>query len=396
MDEKKKIRSIDFLTPEQLRRKRESDRNNARLARDQKRAYIQNLELRVRHLEQLNYELEQKLAACHCRDVRYSLASALPSNRTKKARMTALEDGNWQRPLTSEETIASTVTGDWTGQVFDAELLQLLANPSLDDSKDIVNQVTAGDPASMQLEPVSIVHCEIPELADGDSTSLSSCPVWCTTPKHIAPTCRLDQVVADLIQSRRSYELTGGNIPEFQERPFPSIPSLLNPIKEADRSPVTSSIVTNIIRVMTVPAVESNLPEQIAILYFMSSVIRWQISPTEANYNSMPAWLRPTPSQIAVPHPIWLDLIVWPNARERLCRDSRYYSQNAIMTEISNESISVNWPYGPSNVLMQENGSDVVLNPAFAAHIKNLDNWSLGPRILEVCVVAHGLYFSMR
>lgn len=203
-------------------------------------------------------------------------------------------------------------------------------------------------------------------------------------PRHIGPTCQLDRVVIDLIQTRRPFELTGGNFEEFRERPFPSVSSLLNPIEEANRSPVTSSIVTNIIQVMTVPILPSNLAEQIAILYFMSSIIRWQISPTEANYNSMPEWLRPTPSQIISPHPPWLDLFVWPKARDRFATSSKYFNQNATMAEVCNESLSVNWPYGPAGTLVAVGQAEMALNPVFESHIKNLNNWSLGPRFLEV------------
>lgn len=220
---------------------------------------------------------------------------------------------------------------------------------------------------------------DFPTIVGPDQFSVEI-PAWSLLPKHSGPTYRLDHVVADLIRNRLPYELTGGNVEEFQEHPFPSIPSLLNPVKEAKRSPVTSSIVTNIIHVATVPTIKSNLPEQLAILYFMSSVIRWQISPTEANFNSLPEWCRPTPSQLAVPHPIWIDLIIWPKLRERLCRETRYHGQGPTIADISCESISVNWPYGPRDVFMHSNNSEIILNPVFEAHIKDLSNWSLGPQ----------------
>lgn len=207
--------------------------------------------------------------------------------------------------------------------------------------------------------------------------------IWLALPQHTKPTCDLDYAILDLIQSRRPYELVGGNIAEFEERPFPSIPSLLNPIDEVVTSPVTSTIVTNVINVMTVPNVESNLPEQIGCLYFMSSIFRWLISPTEANFYSMPSWLRPTPAQLAVPHPMWIDCIIWPKARDRMCRNRRYHGLNGIISKLSNESISVNWPYSLSDILVRDAESNIVLNPMFALHIKNLDNWSLGPKFLD-------------
>jgi hypothetical protein len=212
----------------------------------------------------------------------------------------------------------------------------------------------------------------------------SGSDIWSRLPTHTLPTCPLDEVVTDLIQTRRPYELLGGNSQEFQQRPFPSVHSLLNPEDkmETEKSPVTSSIVTKIIQVMTVPT----LPEQLAILYFMGSVIRWLISPTESNYNSMPEWLRPTPTQISTPHPIWIDLFVWPGARSRMCASQSFHGQNAIMSELCNASLSINWPYQLSDTVMRVNcpDSEIVLTPSFDRHIKDLKNWSVGPKLLDV------------
>ncbi|KAF2120375.1 hypothetical protein BDV96DRAFT_642202 [Lophiotrema nucula] len=184
----------------------------------------------------------------------------------------------------------------------------------------------------------------------------------------------------NLINNRRQLEHVGGNVQEIQRRAFPSVQSLLNPTYEAVRSPVMSTIVNNIIHVMTVPT----LPEHIAILYVMSTVIRWQISPTKANYDSMPHWLRPTPSQLIHPHSIWLDIFTWPKARERMCREAKYQNQHHVLSRICNESISINWPHQPSDMIMKINVSDTILNSIFEGHIRNLKNWTVGKRILDV------------
>src|ERR1700761_7727932 len=57
-----KPRSIDFLTPEQLQRKREGDRKSQRQHRERTRAYIDILERRVRELESKNQLLENDLS----------------------------------------------------------------------------------------------------------------------------------------------------------------------------------------------------------------------------------------------------------------------------------------------------------------------------------------------
>lgn len=53
-------RSIDFLTPEQLQRKRDRDRKSQRQNREQTRAYIKALETKVLELGQTVEDLERK------------------------------------------------------------------------------------------------------------------------------------------------------------------------------------------------------------------------------------------------------------------------------------------------------------------------------------------------
>lgn len=202
--------------------------------------------------------------------------------------------------------------------------------------------------------------------------------VWAAIPRHTTATCLVDSVLLDLTRQRRQQD----NACEFQKAAFPSIQSLLNPCSEqqAKNSPVTFAIVNRIIRVMTV----STLPEQIAILHVMSTVVRWLISPTEANYDAMPEWLRPGAAQLAVPHAAWLDLVVWPRARERLCRWQKYHGQHAVVSAICNESLTINWPYHTADIILHYNGGEAVLNPIFDRHIKNIDNWTIGRKILLV------------
>lgn len=192
--------------------------------------------------------------------------------------------------------------------------------------------------------PVSTWSADPPPRVPSPNSPVN---VWTALPKHTLPTCALDSVLTNLVLSRRLFEASGGNDQEFQKRSFPSIQSLLNPKYDPIKTPVTSTIVNDIIHVMTVPT----LPEQIAILYVMSAVVRWQISPTEANYDRMPAWLRPTPSQLFNTHPAWLDVFIWPKGRERLCREKKYHRKHAIISKICNETLSINWPHKASDMM---------------------------------------------
>ena len=43
-------------------------------------------------------------------------------------------------------------------------------------------------------------------------------------------------------------------------------------------------------------------------------------------------------------------------------------------------TLSLNWPYEPMEVVLQGQLPDeLVLNPAFERHLRDLNNWSLGP-----------------
>jgi hypothetical protein len=53
------------------------------------------------------------------------------------------------------------------------------------------------------------------------------------------------------------------------------------------------------------------LAERAATVYIMHRLMRWQLWPTPHTYALLPVWLRPSVSQILVPHQHWLDYLVW-------------------------------------------------------------------------------------
>ncbi|KAF2692139.1 hypothetical protein K458DRAFT_381965 [Lentithecium fluviatile CBS 122367] len=113
----------------------------------------------------------------------------------------------------------------------------------------------------------------------------------------------------------------------------------------------------------------------------MSTIIRWHISPTRANYASIPPWLRPTPAQIIYPHAPWLGMFVWPRGRDRFVQHARYQNAHDTMARLGNESLSINWAHKPADMFMNAEAADrpdIVLNPIFERHIRNLDNWTVG------------------
>lgn len=42
-------------------------------------------------------------------------------------------------------------------------------------------------------------------------------------------------------------------------------------------------------------------------------------------------------------------------------------------------TLSLNWPYEPTDALLKKSDGELVINPVFETHLRNLQNWSLGP-----------------
>ena len=113
----------------------------------------------------------------------------------------------------------------------------------------------------------------------------------------------------------------------------------------------------------------------------------------------MPDWLRPTAAQIVTAHPAWVDVMAWyllyfhvfqhllkfprPKARDRLCRETIYHDKYEAFKDVSNRTISINWPYEPKDTLVQSSPNELIINPVFITHVRNLDNWTYSAEFLE-------------
>ncbi|KAI5457983.1 hypothetical protein BGZ63DRAFT_492842 [Mariannaea sp. PMI_226] len=194
--------------------------------------------------------------------------------------------------------------------------------------------------------------------------------------KHSAPTCPLDSLLLDFLSERRQRAADGISVQEVVGPRYPSVSSLLNPAQSVYSHPL-SKVFTDILS--TFPDI-SNLPERVAVLYVMFLVMRWQIAPTQENYERLPEWIVPLPSQLNTPHPAWVDHIPFPRMRDRLSRDftpALYAFDNFFIPYTT--TLSLSWPYEDTDTLIQNpEGDELMINPVFERHLRNLDNWKLG------------------
>ncbi|KAI1781054.1 hypothetical protein F4818DRAFT_436245 [Hypoxylon cercidicola] len=208
------------------------------------------------------------------------------------------------------------------------------------------------------------------------------------------PTCPLDNLLLDFLHERRQRAAEGVPAREVVGPRYPSVSSLLNPANSALSHPL-SKVFTDILAAF--PGI-SGLPERVAVLYYMFLVMRWQVCPSRDNFAMLPAFARPTPSQLAVPHPAWIDHLPFPRMREALARGC---GRGDGVAECLFDhffipfttTVSLNWPYEPTDALLRSpDGADLLINPVFERHLRRLENWTLGDAFDEAFPRLRGTY----
>ncbi|KAJ5620743.1 hypothetical protein N7510_004727 [Penicillium lagena] len=204
-------------------------------------------------------------------------------------------------------------------------------------------------------------------------------PAFAAPIRNVSPTCPLDTILLDFLHHRQREAAQGVPRQKLVGPPYPSVSSLLNPEKSVNSHPA-SKVFTDILR--TFPDI-SAIPEQVAVLYIMFLLMRWQIYPTQENYERLPEWYTPRPSQLFQPHPPWMDYVPFPRMRDRLVASHQDYPFENWFIPFT-RGLSVNWPYEATDCLLSTGDSDeLLINPVFERHLRNLANWSLGPLFAE-------------
>lgn len=214
------------------------------------------------------------------------------------------------------------------------------------------------------------------ELIDtGDATS-GFVPRYAASIRTCAPTCPLDSLLLDFLNERRQRAAEGHPVQEVIGPRYPSVSSLLNPAQSAYSHPL-SRVFTDILAKF--PEL-SGLPERVAVLYILFLDMRWQVSPTKENYERMPPWMRPLQCQITTAHPAWVDHLPFPGMREKLIRlynPEEYHFDNFFLPYTT--TLRLSWPYDDTDTLLRSPDSgELMINPVFERHLRNLDNWKLG------------------
>ncbi|PLB35034.1 bZIP transcription factor [Aspergillus candidus] len=437
-------RGVANLTPDQLAKKRANDRQAQRAIRERTKSHIDALELQVRELSSqkpfldLQSALKQNEAIqAENREIRRSLkammdiiqplvgkhessnspatgsapvqtsiaplsTSSLLEHHTSShnSHRTAPPDQSFSESITSTPSsthsapiFGTSGRGSATGPAgasfriaFDYQRHHLAhgldfgadERMGFDFLLDASQRVPRVESFHRSAETVPTVQMTPPSAypspSEDQSASAHQTPV-----RNIPPTCTLDAILLDFLHNRQRQAAKGVPRQKLVGPPYPSVSSLLNPEMSVYSHPL-SKVFTDVLR--TFPDI-SSLPEQVAVLYTMFLLMRWQIYSTPENYDRLPEWLTPRPSQILTPHPAWMDYLPWPRMRDRVIMAHKEYPFESWFIPYT-RTLSVNWPYEPTDCLLSTGDSDeLIINPVFERHLRNLHNWTLGPAFVD-------------
>lgn len=200
--------------------------------------------------------------------------------------------------------------------------------------------------------------------------------LWEVLPVALPAVTRLDHIMHHF----RTRKLSGAlptPMEEIAQTSFPRVVSLLDGRFTQD-TPV-SSIVGEHGPWMQI----TSSAARIAVMYNICLYLRWLLSPTESNYNALPVHLRPTLLQMTCPHPMWLDIMPWPQGRDQLISHMHWETEQERFRLLHNETLSVNWPHPLADILISDSNNEIALNPSFEVHIRNIENYSCGKQLIE-------------
>ncbi|KFH46739.1 hypothetical protein ACRE_023890 [Hapsidospora chrysogenum ATCC 11550] len=407
---KQEDRRVSNMTPEQVSRKRAVDRYNQRSHRARNKVYIRHLEAKVA-------ELSYKLESAEARLLQYEgngsrnhggehpgghLASPPLTHEASLIRQdgSGASDchGSRSPDNATDRSLAERNKGDYSDSVHGKYRKPLpldfgsgIAANIYESPRDLTFRGMSPPEANAVDAPETKATLTIPRGASGDtglsasppSDSTTNVPEWQRLPMHLPPTTELDEIIIHKSRLwREKYLKSGRQITELDEARFPSISSLLNqPLDEGDTMPrpVSDEVAA---QVLNLPV--RSLVERIGFMYKISYFVRWLVCQTEQTYNQMPDFMKPTELQRTVPHPAWIDVLTFPDARDELIRQGNW-SVYETFRSLTGASISVTWPYPDSGAFMESaDGQSLRLNPMFEAHIRCLGNWKLGKEVGEV------------
>ncbi|KAK5080492.1 hypothetical protein LTR05_008603 [Lithohypha guttulata] len=126
-----------------------------------------------------------------------------------------------------------------------------------------------------------------------------------------------------------------------------------------------------------------SLTLQLGTIYIAGLQVRFYMFPCKETFEDLPPILRPVRKQYTVPHPAGLDICHVPALKNFLF--THWDDHNSLLIKLVS-SQDCNWPYSDAACFSPEKGPNgaPTMSLVFIEHIRNLNNYTLGPSKLEL------------
>lgn len=142
-----------------------------------------------------------------------------------------------------------------------------------------------------------------------------------------------------------------------------------------------------------------SLPCRMAVMWLQWLLMRWIVHPNPSTYLAIPDWYRPTPYQMFVPHPIYVDFHIWPRLRDAVIQRVDLQHQPLYWYSEAATTLDCNWPGSDQDAVSYDMNGRSTLSTLFAQHLTDLGNWSIGPvirkHIPDACTIVQIKYGPM-
>ncbi|KZL68011.1 bZIP transcription factor, partial [Colletotrichum tofieldiae] len=274
------------------------------------------------------------------------------------------------------------------------------------------SSVVSSSPAVVELVPnSSVLSTTVGSLIRQPGTTLWEIPTLI-----VPPTCRIDQLIVGFIQDcRRLAQLKSldtllrparVNVKNFLEY-HPASPTTQPPrcqLADLDRAASTTVMgpginhpIAELITALVNTAGVTNVIERLAVFAVIQRAIAWLVHPTREAYAAIVSELTPKPCQTSIPHPQWIDLVLWAPLRTALIERQEVYANEEFQSVYSASLRLINWPCRPIDALVVDPQSgEMWLSDTFTAHAMRVENWRLNENFvrrypeLRGCVAVEG------
>jgi hypothetical protein len=125
-----------------------------------------------------------------------------------------------------------------------------------------------------------------------------------------------------------------------------------------------------------------------ASMYLFWWILRWMIAPSPYTYYCIPKFLRPSPTQLFMPHCLPIDFFAWPGFRDYVTRVPEMFDNPSWIVDMS-VNIACDCPMKVEDMLVPSPiDGELDLSPEALDCASEVSNWSVSPSFRQFLINA--------